>query len=113
MKCRLAGETEVFISNNSRLSSLWVPDQLSKAMIYGLDGGFQSNQSKTLLLFTASRLTLSPKQPPLKWALGYKVAGASTDHSHRTFAEVKLCGAATPLCTFINLFDILQEPIGI
>jgi hypothetical protein len=63
------------------------------ALGYGQhDQGFESRQG--LGIFTASRLTLGPNQPPTQWVQGslsleIKQTGRETDHCPLSSAEVK------------------------
>jgi hypothetical protein len=64
--------------------------------------GFDSQQGKNILFFTASRPTLGPTQPPIQWISGAispdaKRPGREADQSHPSSAEVKNGGAIPPL----------------
>jgi hypothetical protein len=58
--------------------------------------GLRSGRGLGIFLFTASRTTLGPTQPPIQWVpgvlyLGIKRPGREADHSPPSGAEVKEC----------------------
>jgi hypothetical protein len=65
--------------------------------------GFDSRRGLGIFLFTiASRTALGPTQPPIQWVpgaltLGAERQGREDDHSPRSNAEVRICGAIPPL----------------
>jgi hypothetical protein len=64
--------------------------------------GFESRQKQNFLLSTASRPTLWPTQPLIKWipvitSLGVKGPGHEANYSPPPSAEAKNCGAIPPL----------------
>jgi hypothetical protein len=64
--------------------------------------GFDSQQGRIFLSYTASRQTLGPIQSPIRWvpwalSWGVKQPGHEADHSSPSSAEVKNDGAIPPL----------------
>jgi hypothetical protein len=74
---------------------------------YSLNGqGLIPGRGKRFVLFTVSRPTLGPTQPPLQWILealspGVKWPGCEADYLLPSIAEVKNGGTTLPLHPYV------------